>query len=394
MKHQTLETQRSRPERVILMAIAPSQTALEEEVLPSLRELEALTESCGGQVVAWVTQIRPARDPALYLGSGKLEEITALRDQWEADLLICDEELSGSQIRNLEEKTEMRVLDRTFVILDIFARRARSREGRLQVELAQQRYRLTRLVQQDPKSLSRLGGGIGTRGPGETQLESDRRHIRRRIQALERDLEAVSQHRDRTRQARKREGRFVFAVVGYTNAGKSTLVNALCRSEVLAENRLFATLDPTIRVLGGPPLGDSLSRPMLVDTVGLIRRLPHTLVRAFESTLQEAREADALLHVLDASDPQALRQWEVTESVLRELGAGDLPVIHIWNQMDKGISEERYHALCAKLHSEGRDVQKPLLVSARTGQGLEDVREALKLCMQKYGRNWGASQTK
>lgn len=384
MKRKQLEMQWEQPERAILMAIAPSQSVLEEEVLPSLRELESLTETCGGQVVAWVTQIRPARDPAVYLGSGKLEEILQLRDQWEADLLICDEELSGSQIRNLEAKTGMRVLDRTFVILDIFAKRARSREGRLQVELAQQRYRLTRLVQQDPKSLSRLGGGIGTRGPGETQLETDRRHIRRRIQALERDLEAVSQHRDRTRRARKREGRFVFAVVGYTNAGKSTLVNALCRSDVLAENRLFATLDPTIRVLGGPPLGEGLPRPMLVDTVGLIRRLPHTLVRAFESTLQEAREADALLHVLDASDPQALRHWEVTEAVLRELGAGDLPVVHVWNQVDKGISEEQHHALCARLHQEGREEQEPLLVSALTGKGMDQVREALATCMKRH----------
>lgn len=391
-KHKLHSTADSKPREIaILMARADSQEQLEREVLPSLEELTALVNCCGVEVACQVTQIRPRRDPAFYLGRGKIEEIRDWAEKLEATLLICDEELSGSQLRKLEQVTGLRVLDRTTVILDIFASQATSHEGRIQVELAQHRYRLNRLIQTDPAALDRLGGGIGTRGPGETKLETDRRHIRRRIQALEEQLERVAEHRQRMRHSRKREGRFTFAVVGYTNAGKSTLVNTLCQSAVHVQDRLFATLDPVARRLKYDPQclkactgRDQLARePLLVDTVGFIRRLPHALVEAFKSTLQEAAEADALILVLNVADPEVLAQWAVTESVLASLGAGHLPLVVVFNQIDRltacgGHGEDPWPGLMAKLHEAQRtQTVCAFKTSAKTGEGVEALRAGL-----------------
>lgn len=296
----------------------------------SMDELSELARTAGAEEVARVIQKRDAYESATVIGEGKLEEVKELCANLGAELLIFDCELTASQIRNIEQETDVRVIDRTMLILDIFAGRAVSREGKLQVELAQLKYRLPRLMGIGA-SLSRLGGGIGTRGPGETQLETDRRHIRRRIDKLSEELRELEERRGYSRTRRKKDNVQVGAIVGYTNAGKSTLLNLLTDAGVLAENKLFATLDPTSRAIELPD-GRSL---LLVDTVGLIRRLPHHLVEAFKSTLEEAACADIILHVCDVSDPEAAEKADVTLKTLTELGAGEIPVVTVLNKCDK-----------------------------------------------------------
>ena len=295
----------------------------------SINELEELAHTAGAEVVGKVIQKKEAPEKATFVGIGKLAEIIAFCEAQEVDLLIFDSELSPSQQRNLEKLTKVRVIDRTMLILDIFAARARTSEGKLQVELAQLKYSLPRLAGQGI-ALSRLGGGIGTRGPGETKLESDKRHIRRRIDKLQEELKALEKRRNQMRKRREKDGVQTVAIVGYTNAGKSTLMNALTNAGVLAENKLFATLDPTSR---GLTLPDG-RQVMLVDTVGLIRRLPHKLVEAFKSTLEEAAEATVILNVCDASDEYCAEHLEVTRKLLGELGCEGKPVISVMNKCD------------------------------------------------------------
>ncbi len=315
-----------RPENALLVSVDTGD--FDAEV--SIDELEELASTAGAVTVGKVIQKKEAPEKATFVGVGKLAEIIAFCQSNEVDLLIFDSELSPSQQRNLEKLTGIRVIDRTMLILDIFAQRARSSEGKLQVELAQLRYQLPRLAGQGT-SLSRLGGGIGTRGPGETKLESDKRHIRRRIQKLEEDLQAMEKRRHQMRKRREKDSVQTVAIVGYTNAGKSTLMNALTDAGVLAENKLFATLDPTSRALILP----DGRQVMLIDTVGFIRRLPHKLVEAFKSTLEEAASATLVLNVCDASDEHAAEHLEVTKRLLSELGYEDKPIISVMNKCDK-----------------------------------------------------------
>ena len=319
----------------------------------SVDELSELAKTAGAEEVARVIQKREAYDSATVIGEGKLAEVKELCQKLEASLLIFDHELTASQIRNIEDETDVRVIDRTMLILDIFAGRAVSREGKLQVELAQLRYRLPRLMGIGA-SLSRLGGGIGTRGPGETQLETDRRHIRRRIDKLAEELKELEERRGYSRKRRKKDNVQVGAIVGYTNAGKSTLLNLLTGAGVLAEDKLFATLDPTSRAIELPD-GRSL---LLVDTVGLIRRLPHHLVEAFKSTLEEAACADIIIHVCDVSDPDAAEKARVTLSTLADLGAAELPVVTVLNKCDtisEDIPEDETTVKISALKNEGID---------------------------------------
>ncbi|QEY35485.1 GTPase HflX [Caproiciproducens galactitolivorans] len=295
----------------------------------SLAELYELTRSAGAEPFGAITQKRPSPDKATCVGSGMMQEIADFCKKHEVNLLIFDCELSPTQIRNIEEISKVRVVDRTMLILDIFAKRARSKEGKLQVELAQLKYMLPRLAGKGT-ALSRLGGGIGTRGPGESKLETDRRHIRRRINTLNEQLAEVEKHRGLMNRRRKKDGIITVALVGYTNAGKSTLMNCLTKAGVLAENMLFATLDPTARALK-LPCGTTV---MLIDTVGLIRRLPHHLVQAFRSTLEQAAEADILLNVCDASSPEAQVHLKVTAELLAELGCEGRPIIPVFNKCD------------------------------------------------------------
>lgn len=301
----------------------------------SINELAELAETANAEVVGTVIQKKTSYDPATCMGAGRLQELKEQLEPLEAELVIFDHELTGIQVRNIEEILGVRVIDRTTLILDIFAQRARTKEGKLQVELAQQKYRLPRLTGMGT-ALSRLGGGIGTRGPGETKLETDKRHIRRRISYLESELEELKKHRNFSRSRRKKDGVLCAAIVGYTNVGKSTLLNALTDAGVLAENKLFATLDITSRSVELPD-GRTI---MLIDTVGLIRRLPHNLVEAFKSTLEEAAAADVILNVQDLSSPERIQQAEVTEKLLTELGCGDIPKINVMNKLDAAIDAD------------------------------------------------------
>ncbi len=323
----------------------------------SLDELEELAKTAGAQVIARMIQKRDKPDNATYIGSGKLEELKAFCEDNEIDLLIFDAELSPSQTRNIEDETGVRVIDRTTLILDIFAGRAVSGEGKLQVELAQLKYSLPRLTGKGVQ-LSRLGGGIGTRGPGETKLESDRRHIRRRISSLEEQLEGLEKRRGNLRTRRAKDGVQTVAIVGYTNAGKSTLMNTLTQAGVLAEDKLFATLDPTSR---GLDLPDG-RRVMLIDTVGLIRRLPHHLVEAFKSTLEEAASATVILNVCDASSDECAEHLRVTADLLTELGCMNKPIISVMNK-------------CDLIESTGDlpTVGKSVMISAKDGTGLDKL---------------------
>lgn len=352
---QSMPDLQSTVERVVLVGIERGDNGAH------MQELARLAETAGAEVIDIQTQRKRQLDAATYIGSGKVEELTLVLQGMGADLVIFDDELSGAQVRNLEQRLGCRVIDRTMLILDIFAKRATSREGKLQVELAQYNYRLPRLVGLGT-TLSRLGGGIGTRGPGESKLESDRRHIRRRIRDLEAELQKLINQRQVRRARREREGIPVVALVGYTNAGKSTLLNALCGTQQLAEDKLFATLDTVSRRLT-LPVGECL----LVDTVGFIEKLPHDLVDAFRSTLEETVYADLLLHVVDASSPQAQQQMHVVEQVLGELGAGAHATLLVFNKMDSAT----------QLPPLPQGIQKVIEISAREGQGLDELREVI-----------------
>nr|WP_252183215.1 MULTISPECIES: GTPase HflX [Rossellomorea] len=296
----------------------------------SMEELESLTETAQAEVSATLTQKRERIHPKTYIGKGKVEELVALEEQFEPDLIIFNDELSPSQIRNLSEQLEARVIDRTQLILDIFAQRARSKEGKLQVELAQLQYMLPRLVGKGT-AMSRLAGGIGTRGPGETKLESDRRHIRRRIDDIKKALQVVVEHRERYRERRKKNKTFQMALMGYTNAGKSTLFNRISIADSYEENQLFATLDPLTRKLILP----SGYTALVTDTVGFIQDLPTALVAAFRSTLEEVKEADLLLHVVDSSNPDYNNHEKTVQSLLEELGMNHIPQLTIYNKRDQ-----------------------------------------------------------
>lgn len=333
-----------------------------EETEKSLDELERLLETAGGSCFAKVVQNKDHPNPRTCVGSGKVAEIRDLCARCGIDLVIFDTELSPAQIRNLEDGIgdEVRVIDRSMLILDIFALHAVTGEGKLQVELAQLKYTAPRLIGKGAE-LSRLGGGIGTRGPGESKLESDRRHMKRRIAALEAELEALERSRRTIRAARDRSGLSKVAIVGYTNAGKSTLLNRLTDAGILAEDKLFATLDPTTRKLELPDGTDVL----LTDTVGFIRKLPHHLVHAFRSTLEEAVSADVLAVVVDASDPEYRAQLETTEALLEELGASGKPTLYVFNKCDKGAAES-FRAIGT--YAENR---RTVCISAATGQGID-----------------------
>lgn len=347
-----------RPERAFLVSVDTGEFDAEA----SMSELYELTESAGAQPVGAMIQKREKPDGATCIGSGRLEELKEVCQSQEIDLIIFDCELSPTQIRNLEFETEVRIIDRTMLILDIFASRARSREGKLQVELAQLKYLLPRLTGKGA-AMSRLGGGIGTRGPGESKLETDRRHIRRRLESLREQLAQVEQHRNQLRRRREKEGIITAAIVGYTNAGKSTLMNTLTDAGVLAEDKLFATLDPTSRALKLPN-GVSV---MLIDTVGLVRRLPHHLVEAFHSTLEEAALADMILNVSDASSPEAQVHLEVTRKLLADLGCTGRPVIPVMNKCDLVPS-------LLDIPMIGNAVR----ISAKTGEGIGDLLAAVE----------------
>lgn len=295
----------------------------------SMEELEALTETAQGEVLVSVVQKRERRHPATYIGKGKVEELNTLVEELEADIVIFNDELSPSQKRNLASEVNARIIDRTQLILDIFAQRARSKEGKLQVELAQLQYILPRLAGQGI-ALSRLGAGIGTRGPGETKLESDRRHIRRRIDDIKTQLSVIVQHRDRYRERRKKNKAFQVAIVGYTNAGKSTLFNRLSEADSYEENQLFATLDPMTRKLILP----SGFLSLITDTVGFIQDLPTTLIAAFRSTLEEVKEADLLLHVVDMSNPDYFHHEKTVNKLLEDLDIKDIPQLTVYNKKD------------------------------------------------------------
>ncbi|MDC3416306.1 GTPase HflX [Aquibacillus salsiterrae] len=315
-------------EKVLIIAVHhPTQD--EERFHYSLDELKSLTETAKGEVVKVVTQKRDRIHPALYLGEGKLEEIKEYIDELEVDLVISNDELSGSQLRNLNQLLEVRIIDRSQLILDIFAQRANTKEGKLQVELAQYQYMLPRLVGQG-QALSRLGAGIGTRGPGETKLESDRRHIRRRIDEIKRRLETVVNQREQYRKRRKENNAFQIAIVGYTNAGKSTFFNRLTNSQSLEENQLFATLDPMSRQIQLP----SGLNAIITDTVGFIQDLPTSLIAAFRSTLEEVTQADFIIHMVDASHQDNVQHQKTVLQLLKELGADHIPMLTVYNKKD------------------------------------------------------------
>jgi GTP-binding protein HflX len=330
----------------------------------SLEELAGLADAAAARVVLRVLQERPKPDAATFLGSGKVELLARAADEAEIDVVIFDNELSPAQLRELQKRLQRKVVDRTQLILDIFARRARTREGKLQVELAQLKYLLPRLVGAG-MDLSRLGGGIGTRGPGETKLETDRRRIRVRIHALQQEIDAVRKRRSQLRERRKKTEVPTVALVGYTNAGKTTLFNRLTRADAVASNALFVTLDPLVRSVWLPD-----NRELrLSDTVGFIDRLPHALVAAFRATLEETAEADLALHVIDASNPERERQMSAVARVLDEVGATDVPRIDVYNKIDRLTADERRRL------AEGDPAA--VLISAASGAGIDDLLDTI-----------------
>ncbi len=344
------------PERAVLVGVGPGAQASD------LDELAALADSAGAEVVARIVQSRQEPDPATYVGKGKLEEIHRALHETGAEAVILDAELTPGQLRNLEARLKVKVIDRTALILDIFALHARSREGKAQVELAQLNYLLPRLRGWG-EAMSRLGGGIGTRGPGETKLEVDRQHIRRRITKLRRDLRDLARTRDLKRARRERSGIPQVAIAGYTNAGKSTLMRALTRADVVVADQLFATLDPTTRRIVLP----DGRRATVSDTVGFVRKLPHELVEAFRSTLEEVVRASLVLHVADAASPELEAQIEAVRTVLAEIGAGSVPELLALNKVDLVGEVERRRL--ARRHPEA------VLISAVTGEGLPELLE-------------------
>lgn len=348
-------------ERVILVGV---QTREGDDTQDSLDELKDLVKTAGAETVGMMIQSREAIHPGYYVGTGKLEEIRMMAAAYDATGIVCDDELTPSQMNNLERELELKIMDRTMVILDIFAARARTSEGKIQVELAQLRYRASRLTGLGT-SMSRLGGGIGTRGPGEKKLEMDRRLIKVRISQLKRDLEQVKRHRELLREGRSRENIMTAAIVGYTNAGKSTLLNTLTNADVLEEDKLFATLDPTTRVLELP----GKQRLYLTDTVGFIRKLPHHLIEAFKSTLEEAKYADFIIHVVDASNPQRDEQMYVVYETLKELGVQDKKIVTLFNKQDRVEEPEILRDFRADY---------VLKTAVKTGQGLEELKEVLE----------------
>lgn len=345
-------------DRILLAAVDTG----EYDVLTSLDELEELTNTAGGEVIVRVIQKRPSFDSATCIGSGRLEEMAQICETEEIDQIIFDHELTATQIRNIEDVCKVHTIDRTMLILDIFAQRATTHEGRLQVEIAQHRYRLPRLAGMGLK-LSRLGGGIGTRGPGETKLETDKRHIRNRIATLNQELKEIEKRRIHQRARRKKDGVLICAIVGYTNVGKSTLLNTLTEAGVLAENKLFATLETTSRSIVLPD-GRSV---MLVDTVGLIRRLPHHLVEAFKSTLEEAANADVILHICDASSDNCEEQAKVTLELLAELGCEGIPTITVLNKCDK-----------VPISNDILTEENVVKISAKEGTGIDHLLSAIQ----------------
>ncbi len=351
------------PEKALLISVDTGDFDADA----SIEELTLLAESAGATVVGSIIQRKSTPDTATYLGKGRLSEAELFCHNQEIDLIICDGELTPSQIRNIEDATKVRVVDRTQLILDIFALRAKTSEGKLQVELAQLKYSLPRLTGKG-KSLSRLGGGIGTRGPGESKLESDRRHIMRRMHALQEQLNEVEKRRGLLRRRREKDGVITVALVGYTNAGKSTLMNSLTDAGVLAEDKLFATLDPTSRKLTLPNGQDV----MLIDTVGFVSRLPHDLVKAFKSTLEEATEADIILNVCDASDIHCTEHIEITTDILRDLGCNNDSIITVMNKCDK--AENVFDLLTF-----GKTVMISALKSINLDLLLSEIEKALEL---------------
>ena len=353
-----MENSENMRDRAVLVGII-GRGESEEELHKSLDELERLLDTAGGDAIARLTQNKDTPDPRTLIGSGKAAELAYLCACNDATLVVFDCDLSPSQIRNIEDIVgeKVRVIDRSMLILDIFALHAVSGEGKLQVELAQLKYTAPRLVGHG-EDMSRLGGGIGTRGPGESKLESDRRHMKRRINSLEAQIAEMDKNRSTMRASRDRSGIVKIAIVGYTNAGKSTLLNRMTDAGILAEDKLFATLDPTTRKYD-LPCGESV---LLTDTVGFINKLPHHLVSAFRSTLEEACYADILLIIIDASDPEFRARLEVTENLLTELGAGGKPTIYAFNKCDLGVAEFAGVGMTAK--------ENVVYISAKTGQGM------------------------
>ncbi|MDO5522197.1 MAG: GTPase HflX [bacterium] len=348
-------------ERVILVGVCLDD---EKDTRESLDELEELAKTAGAKTVAKVIQNRESFHPGTYIGKGKIEEVKMLVDELKATGIVCDDELSPAQLKNLEDALQVKVIDRTVMILDIFASRATTKEGKIQVELAQLRYRATRLIGLG-NSLSRLGGGIGTRGPGEKKLEIDRRLIKDRISILKKELEGVKQARETIRKSRLNNPIPVVAIVGYTNAGKSTLLNTLTDAKILAEDKLFATLDPTTRNL----VLESGQQILLTDTVGFIRKLPHHLIEAFKSTLEEAKYADIILHVVDVSNPVHDKQMFIVYETLEKLGVKDKPIITAFNKVDRLEEDEVIKDLKA---------DETVRISAKEGTGLPNLLDVIE----------------
>ena len=365
-------------ERVILVAVEMdernSRSAMETEAC--LDELEELVKTAGATAVARSIQKRERIHPGHYLGTGKIEEVKAMVAAYNATGIVCDDELSPAQLKNLEQMLDTKVMDRTMVILDIFAARALSGEGKIQVELAQLKYRLSRLVGIGA-SMSRLGGGIGTRGPGETKLETDRRYIKERIAELNREAQDIRTHRELLRAQRSKKGTPVISLVGYTNAGKSTILNYLSDAEVLAEDKLFATLDTTTRKVELP----GGSEIFLTDTVGFIQKLPHHLVQAFRATLEELQYADILLHVVDASNPNRTEHMKVVYETLKSLGCENTPVLTVFNIMDNDVE------LPLPMDTMARDIVQ---VSAAKGEGMDVLLERIEKLLQSFRKSMTA----
>lgn len=353
-------------ERVILVGVSEQD---EDDTKDSLEELKELVKTAGAETVGVVIQNRAKVHPGTYVGTGKVEEIREMLYETGATGIVCDDELSPAQMKNLEDILDTKVMDRTLIILDIFAARASTSEGKIQVELAQLRYSMTRLAGFG-RSMSRLGGGIGTRGPGEKKLEMDKRIIRTRISQLKKELAEVQKHREVTRGQRNRNHVPVAAIVGYTNAGKSTLLNHLTNANVLEEDKLFATLDPTTRMLELP----GKQQILLTDTVGFIRKLPHHLIEAFKSTLEEAKYADFIIHVVDASNPQADKQMYIVYNTLRDLQIKDKKIVTLFNKMDQPGADTQLRDFRA-------DYTKR--ISAKNEEDLEEVKELLSQVLRE-----------